>query len=159
MPTEAGEYIVGAYLQHVCECDIVQYNVRLPGGGLKGLREIDVVGLNLAKRIAYLCEVKTHIRGVRPTTVKKIRHKYRHQRLYAKKRLAGFDTHHMFWSPVVPRGRLTRQLRGIRGLELMTNSNYRQAVERLKEIARQTTHDTSNPFMRTLQILEHLRDD
>ena len=45
MPTEMGEYLVGAYLKIIKECDFVDYNVRQPGGGLEGLNELDVIGL------------------------------------------------------------------------------------------------------------------
>ena len=60
MLTDIGEYIVGTYLQLIEECDFIDYNVRPPGGGLKGLSELDVVGLNLHTSTAYLCEVITH---------------------------------------------------------------------------------------------------
>jgi hypothetical protein len=43
---KTGEYFVGAYLKSVKDCDFIDYNVRIPGGGLKGLSELDVVGLN-----------------------------------------------------------------------------------------------------------------
>ena len=33
------EYVVGAYLKLEEECDFVDFNVRPPGGGLKGLGE------------------------------------------------------------------------------------------------------------------------
>ena len=36
MAVEMGEYIVGACLEHVFECDFVQYNVRARGGGVEG---------------------------------------------------------------------------------------------------------------------------
>jgi len=42
MLTDIGEFIVGAHLQLIEECDFVDYNVRPPGGGLKGLSELDV---------------------------------------------------------------------------------------------------------------------
>ena len=64
MLTDVGEYFVGAYLQLGEGCDFVDYNVRPPGGGLKGLEELDVVGLNFKTRTAFLCEVTTHIRGL-----------------------------------------------------------------------------------------------
>jgi hypothetical protein len=64
MLTDIGEYIVGAYLQLKLDCDVVDYNVRPPSGGLQGLEELDVIGLNLKTRTAYLCEVTTHIREV-----------------------------------------------------------------------------------------------
>ncbi|MGB5215711.1 MAG: hypothetical protein WBN88_18965 [Anderseniella sp.] len=40
MATEMGEYLVGAYLQLEQQCDVVSFNVRPPGGGLKGLQEL-----------------------------------------------------------------------------------------------------------------------
>jgi len=39
MLTDIGEFIVGAYLQLIEECDVIDYNVRPPGGGLEGLNE------------------------------------------------------------------------------------------------------------------------
>lgn len=57
MATEMGEYLVGAYLQLEQQCDVLSFNVRPPGGGLKGLQELDVVGLNFKTNTAYLCEV------------------------------------------------------------------------------------------------------
>ena len=47
MKTQIGEYIVGSYLKERLSCDFVDYNVRPPGGGLAGLAQLDVVGLNL----------------------------------------------------------------------------------------------------------------
>jgi len=57
MLTDVGEYIVGAYLQVEEGCDFVDYNIRPPGGGLEGLGELDVVGLNFKTKTAYVCEV------------------------------------------------------------------------------------------------------
>ena len=48
MNTTMGEYITGAYLKLILECDVVDYNVRPPGGGRAGLAEFDVVGLKFA---------------------------------------------------------------------------------------------------------------
>ena len=64
MQTDIGEYIVGAYLAIIADCPFVQYNVRAPGGGLDGLNELDVVGLNVDTGTAYLCEVATHLDGL-----------------------------------------------------------------------------------------------
>jgi hypothetical protein len=41
MRTEVGEYVVGAWLKIGLGCDVVDYNVRPPGGGLNGLGELD----------------------------------------------------------------------------------------------------------------------
>ncbi len=163
MLTDVGEYIVGAYLKLVEKCDFVDYNVRPPGGGLRGLEELDVLGLDFKSSTAYLCEVTTHIRGLlyqnNKETVRRIASKHRRQVEYAREYLANFSNHvFMFWSPVVPEGYITRGLRGIPGLELVINGEYKRRIEMLRELAKRTTHDTRNPFFRMLQILEHLRD-
>ena len=163
MLTDIGEYIVGAYLQQIACCDVVDYNVRPPGGGLEGLGELDVIGLDFKFSTAYLCEVTTHIRGLlyknNKTSVERIRKKYLRQQDYAQRFLTDFHTHtFMFWSPVVPVGYLTTHLAQIDGLELIINGEYTRRIEALRQLAKTTTHDARNPFFRMLQILEHLRD-
>lgn len=64
MVTDIGEYAVGAYLKIELNCDVLDYNVRPPGGGMAGLAEFDVLGFNFSARTAYLCEVTTHLRGL-----------------------------------------------------------------------------------------------
>ena len=163
MLTDIGEFAVGAYLKLVEECDIIDYNVRPPGGGLKGLSELDVVGLNFNSNTAYLCEVTTHIRGVlyknNQETVSRIIKKYGRQKEYAKKYLANFHNHRfMFWSPDVPVGYITQHLKRIGTLELIINGEYKKRIEQLRVLARNTTHDARNPFFRMLQIIEHMRE-
>ena len=162
MSIDVGEYLVGAYLQVIKECDIVSYNQRPPGGGLEGLGELDVIGLDFKSITAYLCEVTTHIRGVLyktyDFTVDRITEKYQRQKQYATKQLAGFrNKRYMFWAPVVPKGKLTARLSEIKGLELVINGDYARCVKEMQDWARENTHDTTNPFLRMLQILEHLR--
>lgn len=162
MPTESGEYIVGAYLQFFHDCDIVLYNERQKGGKLAGLSELDVVGLNLVKKQAFLCEVTTHILGMwitdLPTTIKKVSAKFNAQQEYAKTRLSGFDVCYMLWSPVVTNKKLIDFLKGIDDRVIIINGEFKKRVQQLREKAASQTHDMGNPFMRTLQILEHLRD-
>lgn len=134
----------------------MQYNVRLPGGGLEGLPELDVVGLNLKSRVAYVCEVTTHLHGMCPKSAVKIIDKHKQQREYAAKLLGGFGIHYMLWSPLVFPKQLAL-LQQIEGLELVVNKDFSNAVNELREIARKTKHDTCNPFMRIVQILEHLK--
>jgi len=160
--TDIGEYIVGAYLKIIKECDFVDYNVKPPGGGLEGLNELDVLGLDFKNKTAYLCEVTTHIRGVlykdNINTVKKINIKYDRQKEYANKYLLGFPKRYfMFWSPVVPKGYITEELEKIDGLELVINKKYAQCIDELRLKAKELTNDLGNPFFRILQILEHLR--
>ncbi len=163
MNTEMGELLVGAYLQVIEGCDIVCYNQRLPGGGLNGLNELDVVGLHFGKQTAFLCEVTTHIGGLlivnNPTTVKRLAAKYRHQKAYAEAQLKEFrNCRYQLWSPVVPKGYLTTQLAQIDpDLELVINRDYAQRVDKLRKAARKRMNDENNPAFRLLQILEHLK--
>jgi hypothetical protein len=162
MLTDIGEFIVGAHLQLIEECDFIDYNVRPPGGGLKGLAELDVVGLNFNSNTAYLCEVTTHIRGVlyknNQETISRIKKKHERQKEYARKYLTNFKNHKfMFWSPVVPVGYITEHLEEIESLESIINAEYKKRIEQLRLLAKNTTHDARNPFFRMLQIMEHMR--
>lgn len=162
MLTDIGEYIAGAYLQLKLECDVVDYNVRPPGGGLPGLEELDVIGLDLKTNKAYLCEVTTHIRGIlygdNKTTVKRITKKHERQKLYGAKYLKNFQCEYMLWSPVVPKGFVTDGLAQLPDLQLVINGEYKRRIGELQKLAVTTTHDARNPVFRLLQILEHLRD-
>lgn len=162
MSIEMGEYIVGAYLRIVNGCDFIDYKVRRPGGGLAGLDELDVIGLDFKRKIAYLCEVTTHITGLlykdNATTVETIKQKHEKQQKYAKDFLPDFPLRHfMFWSPVVPKGYITQELKKLSGLELIINEEYSARVNELRQYAKKMANDTGNPFFRVLQILEHLR--
>ena len=162
MSAEMGEYVVGSYLKVINGCNFVDYNVRRPGGGLAGLDELDVIGLDFMKKIAYLCEVTTHIRGLlytdNATTVRRIKQKHEKQREYAEDYLQDFPSRHfMFWSPVVPKGYITQELQKISELELVINEEYTTRVRKLQQKAKEMANDTGNPFFRALQILEHLR--
>lgn len=162
MKTDIGEYIVGAYLKVIQGCDFIDYNVRPTGGGLNGLHEMDVLGLDFGNKTAYICEVTTHIRGLlyvdNKTTISRIRAKHERQKCYAEEYLSSFHKKRfMFWSPVVPKGYLTKELEKIRGLELIINKGYTGCVKELTEKAKELTHDAGNPFFRMLQIIGHLK--
>ncbi len=160
MTPEMGEYIVGAYLKIKKGCHYVDYNVRPPVGGLEGLGELDVVGIDLKGEKVYLCEVTTHLKGLNykdyPTTVRKIREKHARQKDYAEKYLPEhFQKSYMFWSPVVPSG-LVRQLADTAGgeIEFVTNEEYSSCIEELRKVAKKEARDFGNPFFRALQIME-----
>lgn len=163
MLTDIGEYFVGAYLQLCEECDVVDYNVRPPGGGLAGLGELGVLGFNFKTNSVFLCEVTTHIRGLlyvnNKETVERIAEKHERQKEYAKEFLNKFESvHYQFWSPVVPKGYKTENLAKIAGLELIINGEYKKRIERLQEKAAIETYDARNPVFRVLQILAHLQN-
>ena len=164
MATEVGEYLVGAYLKLKIGCDVVDYNVRRPGGGLAGLEELDVIGFHFASSTVYLCEVMTHIRGLlyksNKDTVKRVADKHIKQMNYARSQLAQFEHKvFMFWSPYVPVGFVTTNLQTISGLELVVNGEYKRRVDELQALARKNRQDTGNPVFRVFQILGALRRD
>ena len=163
MNTEMGEYLVGAYLKQIENCDVVDYNVRPPGGKLEGLNEFDVIGFKFHDKVAFMCEVTTHLRGMNygtstTDTIEKVCRKFKKQQQYAKQYFPDFKVTYMFWSPYVPCGGLLNQLREIKGLELVVNGDYKATVEKLKQKARKEKQTTQNPAFRLLQILESVRD-
>ncbi len=62
----------------------------------------------------------------------------------------------MFWSPYVKAGYITDILREIDTL-LVINQDYTSCINEMRATASKHTNDLGNPFLRTLQILEHLR--
>ena len=163
MPTEMGEYLVGAYLKLVKVCDFVDYNVRPSGGKMAGLDEFDVIGIHIASKTAYMCEVMTHLRGLlygggNQGTLNRVKEKYRKQQEYARSHLSTFRCEFMFWSPNVPKGILTDGFAEIDGLQFVINAEYKRVVQDLRVKARNEQQDTGNPVFRVLQILGALRD-
>ena len=85
--------LVGAYLREVLECDFVEFN--LPTRYVQG--EIDVVGINTAKKTAYICEVATHLGGLqyvkerRPDNVERFVKKFEKDIEYARRYLPEFE--------------------------------------------------------------------
>jgi hypothetical protein len=158
MKTEIGEYVVGAYLKLILNCDVVDYNVRdRTGTRLQALGELDVVGLRFSDKTAYICEASTHIRGMQ-TTAEKIRDKHARQKSYSKQNLKDFTQHHfMLWSPRVTNKKTLNELAEIKTLELVINENYTMKIDELIAYAKKNAGDTNNPFMRSLQLLEALK--
>ena len=162
MNTDIGEQLVGAYLKVIRRCHFILYNVRPPGGGFKGLEEIDVIGINLKEKAVYLCEVATHLGGLdyggNRTTINTLKKKYERLVQYADQFLPEFpERHFMIWSPYVPKGYLTEQLNQWDNLELIINHHYRRALNRLRKEAAARTNDEGNDAFRLLQIIGHLR--
>lgn len=162
MKTEIGEYMVGAWLKLVNNCDFVDYNVRPPAKGMEGLGEFDVVGLDLKNNKAYLCEVTTHLNGIGyydfSTTIKKVSEKFNRQKKYASKYLPkNFDVIYMYWSPVVS----PKYVEGIKntneGLVLVFNSDYSRKIKEIKVVIGNQTKDFGNPFVRVVQILSAMK--
>lgn len=170
-----GEELVGSYLKFVLECDFVDYNPSTRDS--QG--EMDVIGINTAKKIVYICEVVTHletglqyVKDRRPDNVSRITNKFQRGIEYGSKYLKEFERHYMLWSPIVksPKGdTLHNQRRDIDeisanikqkfGIELdvFTNEKYLKAIESLRNVALSRTDELKTPIMRFLQIEEKLK--
>lgn len=163
MRTETGEYIVGAYLEYVEKCDLVLYNVRPSAKGRDGQAEFDVVGLKMKDKKAILCEVTTHIRGLlyvnEAKTEDRLKAKMWRLKDYAGIYLGEFTREFMFWSPVVKGRYLLDAMGRLRedGVQVIVNEEYANRVQALADEAAKETRLLNNPFMRSLQILTHLR--
>ena len=157
MQTEIGEYIVGAYLKYLLNCDVVDYNVRDPNGGLIGLNEIDVIGLRFSDKTAFICEVTTHTSksGINKKAELKMLNKFTVNRNYSIKNLKKFNSIFMLWSPKINSATLNRimtQLDKFK-IEYFVNQKYLEALVELNNFSKVNKKDTSNPFIRFLQIL------
>jgi hypothetical protein len=163
MSAEMGEYLVGAYLKVIEECDFIGYNMRPPGGGIRGLGEIDVIGLRFSDETAFLCEVTTHIDGLLIKTprhtVERIRQKFSRQQDYARAQLTNFPSlRFQYWTPVVRSKMLLEELPRIDPLlEMIMNGEYTRRIGLLRKQAGRRKNIEGNPAFRLLQILEHLR--
>jgi len=72
--TEIGEYVVGAYLRLIEECDAIEYNVTPRGGGIEGMGDLDVIGYRFKDNSVFTCEVNADFNiniteGYAPLTV------------------------------------------------------------------------------------------
>ena len=173
MPS-VGEEICGDYLKYILNCDFVSYNVTNPD--IQG--EIDVVGIDLEKKIIYICEVATHTGGLqyvkdrRPNDYSKLLSKFKKDITYAKKYFKGYSTIiPMFWSPIVrlsserAKYRIIDELDKLRDqikkdynleLDLIINEKYAEAISRLKDVALKETSKFNSPVMRVFQIEKYL---
>ena len=159
--TDIGEYFVGAYLEHIKNCDVVIYNVKDHSKtGLIAQNEIDVLGISLSTKAAYLCEVKTHITGFNPTArtnrVQLISKQFVAMNNYASTKLVGFECELMFWAPKVTNKSLLVEIsKNYNTSNIVINAQYKSALEDLIKFAAKHTSNFENPFLRTLQIAKH----
>ena len=169
-----GEELVGSYLREVLQCDFVEFNLRTKFA--QG--EIDVVGINSDKKIAYICEVTTHLAGLqyvnddKPDNVRRLVEKFRKDIEYARKFLPNFECKFMFWSPIVKKPRSakaknnqSKDVENIKNLlkekynvdlQVIINSEYLKCIKKLRTVALQRTDEIKSPIMRFLQIEEKL---
>ena len=171
-----GEHLVGQYLRTEKNCDFVEYNLQTKF--IQG--EIDVVGIDSAKKQIYICEVATHletglqyVKNNKTDNVERFISKFTKNIEYAKRNFQEYKCHFMLWSPIVkiPKkedstNNQERDLQEIKAflkkefgveLELVYNQKYLNCIEELRKTAKQTTQEMSSPIMRFLQIEEKLK--
>ncbi len=170
-----GERLVGDYLRFIKECDFVDFNVYTKA--IQG--EIDVVAVNQNKKLAYICEVVTHlttgiqyVQNKRPDTSDRLIKKFLKDIQYGTDAFPDYTVEYMLWSPVVRRSKgkpeynqfvhLKRvedevfSMTNVK-LTLVINRTYINAMEALRAYARSETKELKSPIMRFLQIEEWAR--
>lgn len=169
-----GEQLVSSYLRYIRRCDFIQTNLYT----IESQGEIDVVGLNLAKRQVYICEVAIHlttglqyVKNKRPNNVQKLTDKFSKDIEYARKYLDGYDQHFMLWSPIVKDtkgkpeynqrqhlveiGANIKRQYGV-DIECIVNEKFQECLVELRNYARAQTKELQCPLMRLMQIEEYL---
>jgi hypothetical protein len=169
-----GEEICGEWLRHVRKCEFVQYNLKTPD--VQG--EIDVIGINLAERVVYACEVAVHlitglqyVKDSRPDNVPRLTAKFRKDIAYVRKAFPEYKHAFMLWSPVVRNqrtGSKHNQLEDVQRIvdtikaeldatiEPVINEKFQDALDSLRGVARDETKELGSSVVRFLQVEEHL---
>ncbi len=169
-----GEEICGEWLRHVRKCEFVQYNLRTPE--VQG--EIDVIGINLAEKTVYTCEVAIHlitglqyVKNNQPDNVSRLTAKFKKDIEYIRKAFPEYRHVFMLWSPVVKNqraGSKHNQLEDIQQIvdkiscdlnatvEPVVNEKFQEALKLLREAAGAETKELDSSVMRFLQVEEHL---
>lgn len=159
---------MGAYLKHILECDVVDHKVKDQSGGLKSLPEIDGIGFKFqqhksGKPQAYLCEVKTHIKGLAKMAgtknrVEQLDNQFENMRAFANKNLNLFEVEFLFWAPKVTQKEMLKEInKCYDSNNQFINENYALAMEQLINFAKKNVRITDNPFIRSLQIITHIK--
>ena len=170
-----GERLVGDYLRHIKGCDFVDFNVYTKT--TQG--EIDVIGVNLPSKVAFICEVVTHlttgiqyVKNARPDTADRLIKKFLKDIEYGREALRGYEVRYMLWSPVVRRSagkleydqfaHLKRVEEEVRAksrvaIDFVINAAYVAALDELRAFAGRETKELKSPLMRFLQIEEWSR--
>ncbi len=159
-----GEYLVGAYLKEIDNCEIVDYNERKQGGGRSGQNELDVIGFNFKNSEVYLCEVATHIDRLwygssTEETIDRINKKFKIQQDYYNTILKGKfnQAHFMLWAPKASEN-ILKGLGDCKNLKLVVNGEYTKRVNKLIEKSKKGSNITGNPAYRLLQIISKMTE-
>lgn len=167
-----GERLVGDYLRYIKGCDFIDFNVYTK----RAQGEIDVIGVNPAEKLAYICEVATHlttgiqyVKNKRPETADRLIKKFLKDIEYGEEAFADYVVTYMLWSPVVRQSggnpaynqflhlkKIANEVKTKKHVEIkfMINEEYFEAVHQLRTFARNETKELKSPVMRFLQIEE-----
>lgn len=171
-----GEEIVAAFLQVFKHCEFVELNRKIPNK--QG--DIDVIGIDINKKILYVCEVTIHILGLQyvnsrdkqPENVERLVKKFSKSIEYVQEHYKDYKINLMFWSPIVKNqkeGSKHNQLRDIEQLKQIIKDKYNLEVfevinekfleyfNDLRKYASENKIDFKSPVLRLLQIEEHAK--
>lgn len=160
-----GEEICGEWLRLKRDCAFVQHNLKLPKQG-----EIDVVGVNVAEKIVYGCEVAVHVCGLqyvnpvikRPENANRFKRKFEKDFSYLRERFPEYAYVLMLWSPIERDMVAIREIEGWvkhtlnADLQVVVNREFQKVMTELREIASGQTQELHG-VMRLFQIEEHLK--
>jgi hypothetical protein len=161
-----GEEICGLYLQFIKECDFVKYNIK-PG---KKQEEIDVIAIDLNRKIIYVCEVATHIKGLnygsgeKDAVYNKIITKFLAASEYSSTSYKNYQLEFMLWAPKISKDKYSNKYKQIHDamdtllsknkidVKLIVNEKYAENLSLLKNYARSKTSKFESGVMRLYQI-------
>ncbi|MBB6431390.1 hypothetical protein [Algisphaera agarilytica] len=168
-----GEEIVGEYLRNLRGCDFIQYNLQTT----QTQGEIDVIGINMAERHLYVCEVAIHLstglqytKNKRPDNVDRFVAKFTKDIQYARMAFPDYEHTFMLWSPIVKTSKnpvynqmvhiadINKKIHVDFGVELqlIVNQDFQDCMSELRRFAGTQTAAFTSPIMRMLQIEERL---
>lgn len=161
---DIGESLVGSYLRYVEDCDFVHYETYGESQG-----ELDVVGMRLADKRVWLCEVAIHLGGLEygqgyAGSRDKVRQKIDRAEMIAQRLFTDQQATYEFWSLRVPK-RLASMLKDLevefasRGLDVafIINEKFAERIHKLRDRAAQDMKSTAEPAYRLLQVLTQLQ--
>lgn len=161
---DIGESLVGSYLRYIENCDFVHYETHGEGQG-----ELDVLGMRIADKRVWLCEVAIHLGGLEygkgyAGSRDKVKQKIDRAEVLADRLFSDQQARYEFWSLRVPKG-LAGMLEELeqeyvdRGLDVsfVINERFSERINLLRDRAGEDVKATSEPSYRLLQILTHLR--
>ena len=154
---DVGVYLVGAYLEFCCGCDVVSYDHALVGE--QG--DIDVLGLDFEKKRAFVAEAKIHLRGMGGYSGQpgpKVRAQIIRAKKFLMQTLPDWEHNYAVWSPSVRPKILDQVLSALAepdvpDVELVFNEEFATRLRALTRLAARDDRHQTNAGFRLLQIL------